>query len=477
MAIRVRRDASTLEVTDEKWDDTLYWYAKAVERMRERKIADPTSWRYQAAIHDYVPGDDPYAQPDDELPPQDEQERLWRQCQHFSWFFLPWHRWYLYYFEQIVAATITELGGPGDTWALPYWNYSASDQPAARRIPAAFIAETLPDGSPNALRIPERDAGNDGSPVGGPVDVSLGALRERTFEPSGFDLGFGGPKTGFNHDIPGDVGVLEAVPHGSMHGQVGGFMGFFHTAGLDPLFWLHHCNIDRLWVVWRERNPQHLDPTDADWLTNVTFDFNDCQGNVVTHSSAEAVDTTAIGYEYEHTPEEAPAVLSASEADEELPMGKDRIPEMVGASETPTPLTTATTSTSVAVSAPTGPALLAAEEGPQRVFIRIENVTGQGKPRRYSVYVNGVFAGIIPLFGVTEATRSTEKHGGSGLNYRLDVTRAVDQLKADGKWDEANVSVTFVPDEFQVANQEAALASSGEEAPSFQVGRVSVFVA
>ena len=58
------------------------------------------------------------------------------------------------------------------------------------------------------------------------------------------------------------------------------------------------------------------------------------------------------------------------------------------------------------------------------------------------------------------------------------VTEAVDQLKAEGKWDEANVQVTFVPDEKAVANEEAVLAAAGdEEPPRFQVGRVSVFVA
>ena len=63
------------------------------------------------------------------------------------------------------------------------------------------------------------------------------------------------------------------------------------------------------------------------------------------------------------------------------------------------------------------------------------------------------------------------------MHYKLDVTQAVDQLKANGKWDEANVEVTFVPDEKQAANNEAVLASVDEAPPSFQVGRVSVFVA
>ena len=86
MAIRVRRDVSTLQ----PWDDALLWYAKAVAEMKKRPVGDPTSWRYQAAIHDYIPSDDPYADPSDVFPTSAEQDKFWRQCQHFSWFFLPW---------------------------------------------------------------------------------------------------------------------------------------------------------------------------------------------------------------------------------------------------------------------------------------------------------------------------------------------------------------------------------------------------
>jgi hypothetical protein len=155
-----------------------------------------------------------------------------------------------------------------------------------------------------------------------------------------------------------------------------------------------------------------------------------------------------------------------------------RIPEMVGASEAPVSLTTRPTETNVPVVPPTGPGLESMEApgaAPQRVYINIENITGHGKPRRYEVYVNGVFAGILPLFGVQEATEETEEHPGGGLHYRLDATKAVQQLKSEGKWDAANVKVTFVPDSKRAAA--TGLESMAEEAePRFEVGRVSVFV-
>ena len=38
-------------------------------------------------------------------------------------------------------------------------------------------------------------------------------------------------------------------------------MGSFYTAGLDPLFWLHHANIDRLWEVWLSLDSGHVNPS------------------------------------------------------------------------------------------------------------------------------------------------------------------------------------------------------------------------
>ena len=261
MAVRTRQDVWKLS-TQNPWHPTLLWYAKAVGQMKTRALNDPTSWRYQAAIHEYFRDTDPLASPADVLPSQQQQDRFWTQCQHFSWFFLPWHRMYLFFFEQIVAKAVEDLGGPVD-WSLPYWDYSDANNAKARKLPPAFLAQTLPDGTPNPLRVSQRLRGNDGADVASPVHVQLRCLEAPDFSTGGLlggGGGFCGPQTGFNHDEGNVVGDLDIQPHGSMHVRVGLWMGGFNTAALDPIFWVHHANVDRLWTVWRKRDDAHLDP-------------------------------------------------------------------------------------------------------------------------------------------------------------------------------------------------------------------------
>jgi tyrosinase len=482
MAIRTRKDVWKLD----EWDPILLWYARAVADMQTRPLNDPTSWRYQAAIHDYDDdtSNDPLWSPGDTLPSVAERKRFWKQCQHFSWFFLPWHRMYLAFFEQIVMAAVERLGGPAD-WALPYWNYSDTDNTDARVLPPAFRAETLPDGSSNALRVEQRVSGaNAGNSLGSVNHVDLSfAFGEHSFIAVGGGPGFGGPRTDFNHE-EGDAGAVEVVPHGAMHMGVGGsfppgWMSSFNTAPLDPIFWLHHCNIDRLWEVWLRENSQHLNPDEAQWLTGVPFDFHDAGGAPVSMTSSQVVDTSAapLFYVYEGVPAPLPTP-PPTELARIRSMEKQRIPEMVGATQTPLTLANETATAVLPVSQPTGPAK---ESGAaRRVYLNIENITSSGHPGSYLVYLNlppnekpeehpELYVGLLPMFGVKESTKGNREHPSHGVRYRLEATNVVRTLESRNDWNPQELRISFVPQREPSARETAAVGAPVE------VGRVSLY--
>jgi tyrosinase len=267
--------------------------------MRRKPISDPLSWRYQAAIHDYPTGEslaerqaeDPFATASDVLP--GDRGTFWRTCEHGSWFFLPWHRMYLHHFEKMVMDQVLLLGGPTD-WALPYWNYSAS-------AAAEIFPEALRSGP---LFIPQRDANaNAGRPFVGTGDTNISdALRETVYRGVVGNTGFGGLPPALHSGAGPNKGRVERSPHDRMHGAIagdgGGFMGGFTTAPLDPVFWIHHCNIDRLWEVWI--NMGNSNPTTSDWLTGTSFPFHDSTGGTVNMTSADVVNTRAAPLSYEY---------------------------------------------------------------------------------------------------------------------------------------------------------------------------------
>jgi tyrosinase len=55
------------------------------------------------------------------------------------------------------------------------------------------------------------------------------------------------------------AGALEGI-HNSGHVWVGGSMGSIATAPCDPVFWMHHAEIDRIWWQWQQANPGQNPP-------------------------------------------------------------------------------------------------------------------------------------------------------------------------------------------------------------------------
>ena len=460
--IRTRKNIWSLQAGDE----TLMWYGRGIAEMQKKLIAEPTSWRFQSAIHEYFRSEDPLATNADKLPSAADQKKFWTQCQHTSWYFLPWHRMYLHHFESILLGHIVQLGGPKD-WALPYWNYSPSAQ--TRLLPPAFRDPKLSGGAPNALYVAERDPlANAGKAFASAVDTDIQQCLARTKYPAvtGGSAGFGGPVTKFEHGNSNNVfGAVERVPHGTMHVQVGGqtgWMGNFTTAPLDPIFWVHHCNIDRLWEVWLKRDPSHVNPSTSNWLTSVSFAFHDATGKVVTMTPSQVLDTTAtpLEYVYDDTSDPLPhppaAVPGAKGATKAIVTTPQPIPEKVGATGTATFLSNVPTEVSFSTHAPTGPAMLDAARPHRRVFLHIEHITSTVRAAPYDVYLNlppkaapekhpELHAGRLPMFGLVEASRPNDKHPANGLHYSLEVTDIYAHLAAAPGWDAQKVRVSFVP--------------------------------
>jgi tyrosinase len=479
---RTRKNVLSLPASDK----TLYWYGKAVAAMKKKPLSDPTSWRYQAAIHDYTASRDPLRSAKDKKPSKADQNKFWMQCQHGSWFFLPWHRMYLHFFEQIVLAEVTAQGGPSD-WALPYWNYSASASAAI--LPEAF---RHPKGAHNPLYVSQRDSNaNKGNAFAQSADTDISYCLARTKFPggsSGGSAGFGGPVTVFEHG-GSTAGSTENVPHGTMHVAVGGPIGWmsaFNTAPLDPIFWLHHSNIDRLWEVWIKRDPSHADPTTSNWLTKVSFPFHDAAGSVVNMTPSQVLKTNAspLHYVYDDTSDPlatnaallaglTPTTAAVAGGPTVAPMATPSVPELVGATSSSFKLAKEATEKPVKLRAPTGPAALTAAARLPRVFLHVEGITSKEPSVPYDVYLNlppgaqplkhpELHAGRLSMFGLVEASEAGRKHPNNGLHYTLEITKLYHRLAAEPDWDAKNLRVSLVP-------------TRTDGPASAKVGRISVY--
>jgi tyrosinase len=82
-------------------------------------------------------------------------------------------------------------------------------------------------------------------------------------------------------------GALEG-PHGWVHNAVGGTMGL-STSPKDPLFWLHHGFIDKLWADWEVAHPGANPPNTSETLQPAP---------IMTRTVNQVLSTQALGYVY-----------------------------------------------------------------------------------------------------------------------------------------------------------------------------------
>jgi outer membrane protein OmpA-like peptidoglycan-associated protein/subtilisin family serine protease len=275
-------------------------YEEAVRRMQALPDDDPRSWTFQWYTH-AVRSDRNRAGElarvfSGNTPARQLAERMWNTCRaHFDaadvLFFLPWHRMYVYFFERICRRLLGD-----DSFTLPYWNYSSGSSV----LPARFREPSSP------LFRAERNPGpNQGRPIDqGQAPGAVSAARAL----ARLNYDTRGNNEGFNE-------FLDSDPHGPVHVMIGDRnrgMGTIAWAARDPIFWLHHCNIDRIWASWNAAGRRN--PSDAAFLDR-RFTFADENGQAVTARVGDFVDIQARRYRYERL--ESVPTPSAAEAEPE----------------------------------------------------------------------------------------------------------------------------------------------------------------
>jgi tyrosinase-like protein/polyphenol oxidase-like protein len=467
----VRRNVWTLP----SGDRTVQEYAAAVAIMRGRQAGDPTSWTYQAAMHGS------HAQ---------ATHPLWNGCQHGTWFFLAWHRMFIYHFEQIVRAAVVQAGGSAD-WALPFWDYGAGGHQAT--LPTPFRSATV-NGGPNPLYEAKRAAGiNAGQALSPAVASPAQALRSPRF--TGMTQ-FGGGVTSVAQ-FSNSTGQVEQTPHNVVHVAVGGSSGLMadpDQAAQDPIFWIHHANIDRLWFLWS--SAKHKEPSDTRW-TGQRFSFFDAQGHQVQHTPADVLDIVGeLGYTYEVPPGAMPVAVPPPSPDETVVSGPEaREPELVGASEKPVQLVGGPATVSLRIDGQAHADALAAAkvDEPGHIYLSVEDIEADQNPGTvYGIYVNlpdgaspevaeSHHAGNVSFFGVERARNPRGDEQAHSLRVMQDITELAAALAARGEWDGTHVNVTFrpfgliPPDRPDLAHALPDETTSSD--PPVTIGRVSILYA
>lgn len=266
-------------------------YLLGLERMQTvRPSSDPKSWFQIGGIHGR-----PYEPYGGARDPRDPNDRFGGYCCHSSELFLPWHRPYLALFEQVLHEDVNYVAGQfpepkrarlvakAKNFRVPYLDWAAR-RDAPNEIYAPTITVERPDGSKPTIRNPlasyrfrQGEAARLGFSItetrrATDLDDVLAAhfaqrwgaavnTRDRVWRLLSLN---GQTYQSFSNNkwndrmLPGDYDSCEGI-HDGLHiiiGGPGGTMTSVDIAGFDPIFWLHHCNVDRLWALWQAMNPQ-----------------------------------------------------------------------------------------------------------------------------------------------------------------------------------------------------------------------------
>ncbi|KAH8821800.1 hypothetical protein F5884DRAFT_827986 [Xylogone sp. PMI_703] len=214
---------------------------------------------------------------------------------HLNPSFLAWHR----YFTHIYESTLhDECGFKG---AIPYWDWTLDWEDLSRAPVFDSDYGFGGDGNPNVKVLDDRTCVTDGPLAGSSLkyfneeahihcllrkfDHTNGRLSGEKYKAETIDQVLQRPNiTSFLSDIN--------KIHASVHEGLGGDMEGF-SAPNDPLFFLHHAQVDRLWWTWQNNHADTMDTAIAGFNATLTMG-----GFVKDIQAFEAVNTLKFPFCY-----------------------------------------------------------------------------------------------------------------------------------------------------------------------------------
>ncbi|KAI1078064.1 hypothetical protein F5B20DRAFT_239672 [Whalleya microplaca] len=205
-------------------------------------------------------------------------------CPHGETQFTSWHRPYVALYEQLLGAEVQRIAltytgrnastyvNAGKLFRIPYWDWAAN--PA---LPPSCIQKNITVNGPRGLltlanplysyRWQTYPLNQTQFPGSGdwPAETTRGSDSNSDFSPDAVnanliaaadqlkDQTYLTLTTAQSYDQMATMassGVSIEAPHNLIHNCVGGAFLSLDTTGFDPLFMLHHTNLDRLVALW-----------------------------------------------------------------------------------------------------------------------------------------------------------------------------------------------------------------------------------
>jgi tyrosinase len=282
------------------------------------------SWYQISGIHGY-----PYVpwQEDPGFVPADPNRGY---CTHSSSIFTTWHRPYLVLLEQLLCDQARNIAGQftgadasryqaaaGEV-RIPYWDWASQDTQS--RIPAAVKQDSISVNAPSGQATIANPLFSYKFLGPQPADSGLGTQTVRGAGDDELANSFDGRRQStlnlFTDSAYNQFSSdLENI-HNTVHVQIGGNMVFVPRSAFDPIFFLHHANVDRLTAMYQASHPgvtltpQARSPTFAlggagpDDLNTKLYPFRHPDRNQWTSNDVAAAGSIfTYGYSYPDVPQ------------------------------------------------------------------------------------------------------------------------------------------------------------------------------